>query len=346
MGATLTVTGIGGAAFGTAGFDVTFGGTLANTDVATFAVVNGVGVTGIVSTPFNGGSTFDSFNLTFDGATTVPIVNDSNYTAAGMQEALQGPSEVQTVTLDGYDADGDSYTLNYGGADTHAIVRGQNNTAAGIQNALQGGNEQQQAILTGFNGATQSFQVDIGGNLSAVLGSGGLAISNANVAAAVNAIAGFAGTVTSANAGNGGFTLTFAGASANVDVPSISIVNCTGGCTSSVRELAKGGTGVTGWPAGGTVAVGSLSDTGYTLTFSGGSPGHRREPRRRHNGVGGVTGSVVETVKGAPGHPAARGDGDRGSVRGGRGLQRLRLPGHVRRDARADRPGPDRPHRT
>ena len=131
-----------------------------------------------------------------------------------------------------------------------------------------GGNEQQQAILAGFDGATQSFQVDIGGNLSAVLGSGGLAISNANVAAAVNAIAGFVGTVTSANAGNGGFTLTFAGASANVDVPSISIVNCTGAAQLGSRAR-QGGTGVTGWPAGGTVAVCSLSDTGFTLTFSG-----------------------------------------------------------------------------
>ena len=300
-GATLTITGIAGATFGTAGFDVTFGGTLANTDVATFAVVNGVGATGIVSTPFNGGSTFDSFTLTFDGATTVPIVNDSNYTAAGVQEALQGQSEVQTVTLAGFDADGDSYTLNYGGADSHAIVRGQNDTAAGIQNALQGGNEQQQAILTGFNGATQSFQVDIGGNLSAVLGSGGLAISNANVAAAVNAIPGFAGTVTSANAGNGGFTLTFAGASANVDVPSISIVNCTGGCTSSVRELAKGSVAVAGWPVGGTVAVGSLTDTGFTLTFSGVHQGTDVSAVAVTNGVGGVTGSVAETVKGTPG---------------------------------------------
>ena len=178
----------------------------------------------------------------------MPIVNDSNYTAAGVQEALQGPSEVQTVTLAGYDADGDSFTLNYGGADTSRSSAART-TRRGIQNALQGGNEQQQAILTGFNGATQSFQVELGGNLSAVLGSGGLAISNANVAAAVNAIPGFAGTATSSGRG-GGFTLTFAGASTNVDVPSISIVNCTGGCTSSVRELAKGGTGVAGWPAG------------------------------------------------------------------------------------------------
>jgi hypothetical protein len=300
-GATLSVTSIGGtAAPTTAGFDVTFGGTLASTDVATFAVVNGVGVTGIVSTPFNGGPTFDSFTLTLDGATSVPIVNDTNYTAAGVQEALQGRSEVQTVTLDGYDADGDSFTLAYGGADTHAIVRGQNDTAAGIQNALQGGNEQQQAILTGFSGATQSFQVELGGNLSAVLGSGGTPISNANVAAAVNAIPGFAGTVASSGAGNGGFTLTFGGASASLDVPSISIVNCTGGCTSSVRELAKGGTGVAGWPAGGTVAVGSLSDAGFTLTFSGAHQGTDVSLLAVTNGVG-VTGSVAETVTGAPG---------------------------------------------
>ena len=301
-GGVAAVTAIGStAAPTTAGFDVAFGGPLANTDVATFAVVNGVGATGIVSTPFNGGSTFDSFTLSYEGATSVPIVNDSNYTAAGVQEALQGLSEVQTVTLDGYDADGDSFTLNYGGADSHAIVRGQNNTAAGIQNALQGGNEQQQAILTGFNGATQSFQVDIGGNLSAVLGSGGLAISNANVALAVNAIPGFAGTVTSAGAGNGGFTLTFAGASANVDVPSISIVNCTAPCTASVRELAKGGTGVAGWPVGGTVAVGSLTDAGFTLTFSGAHQGTDVSAVAVTNGVGGVTGTVAETVKGAAG---------------------------------------------
>jgi hypothetical protein len=301
-GATVTVTAIG--ATGpptTAGFDVTFEGTLASTDVSTFAVVNGVGVTGIVSTPFNGGPTFDSFTLEFGGVETVPIVNDSNYTAAGIQEALQGPSEVQAVTLNGYDADGDSFTLAYNGADTVPIVRGQNNTAAGIQNALQGGNEQQQAILTGFNGATQSFQIELGGNLSAVLGSGGLAISNTNVAAAVNAIPGFAGTVTSSGAGNGGFTLTFAGASANVDVPSISIVNCTGGCTSAVREVAKGGTGVAGWPAGGTAAVDSLTDAGFTLSFSGAHQGTDVSLLAITNGVGGVTGTVAESVKGAPG---------------------------------------------
>jgi Metallo-peptidase family M12B Reprolysin-like len=90
-GATLAVTAIGGTGEPTtAGFDVAFGGTLASTDVSTFAVVNGVGVSGIVSTPFNGGATFDSFTVNYEGADSAPIVNDSNYTAAGVQEALQG----------------------------------------------------------------------------------------------------------------------------------------------------------------------------------------------------------------------------------------------------------------
>ena len=104
-GATLTITAIGGAgAPTTAGFDVAFGGTLASTDVSTFAVVNGVGVTGIVSTPFNGGPTFDSFTLNYEGTNTVPIVNDSNYSAAGIAAALQGilpPGATATVAAFG-----------------------------------------------------------------------------------------------------------------------------------------------------------------------------------------------------------------------------------------------------
>ncbi len=106
--------------------------------------------------------------------------------------------------------------------------------------------------------------------------------------------------MTSAGAGNGGFTLTFGGASELTDVPSISIVNCTGGCTSTVRELAKGGGPLAGWPAGGTVAVGLLTDTGFTLTFSGTHQGTDVSLVSVTNGVG-ASGSVVETTKGTAG---------------------------------------------
>src|SRR5262249_16041926 len=124
----------------------------------------------------------DSFTISLFGKTTAPLVNGGNYTTAGVQTALQGATEVQTVALTGYDTDGDSYRLSYKGVNTVPIVRGSNNTAAGIQNALMGGNEQQQVTLANFNGTSQSFQIQLGGATSQVLGQGGLAINNANVA--------------------------------------------------------------------------------------------------------------------------------------------------------------------
>ena len=240
----------------------------------------------------------DSFKLELNGAQSATITNGTNYSAAGIQVALQGVSEIQTVALVGYDGT-DSYTLEYKGATTVPIVRGQNNTAAGIQNALQGGNEQQQAVLTGFSATTQSFQIEANGNTSALFGLGGLAVSNANVTAQINALLGSTG-VTSAGAGNGGFTLTFGGTLAGTDVAAISIVNCTGACVATVRETAKGGGPLAGWPAGGTVAVGSLTDAGYTLTFGGAHQGTDVDPISVTN-ASGVSGAVIETVKGTQG---------------------------------------------
>ena len=297
-GATATVTNIGGdgGTLADAGFDVTFGGTLENTDVDVLAVVNPVGCTASVFEAFDGSPTPDSFALSYGGAETGPIVAGAGYTLASIQEAIQGRSEEQAVSLTGYDTDGDSFRLSYKGADTVPIVRGANNTLAGIQNALQGGNEQQQVTLTGFDAASQSFQVQIAGASSAVLGAGGQAITNAGVAAAVNAIPGFAGTVTASEAGNNGFTLTFGGASAGADVPAITIINCTGGCAAAVRETAKGGSPVAGWPSGGTVAVSTLTDAGFTLTFSGAHQATDVSTVAVTNGAGGVSGTVAETV--------------------------------------------------
>ena len=156
--------------------------------------------------------------------------------------------------------------------------------------------------LAGYtNPATQSFQVQIGGNNSAVIGAGGFPISNANIQDAINAIPGFAGTATVSGAANTGFTVAFSGASANTDVASLSIVNCTAPCTSTVRESVKGGTGVAGWPAGGTVAVGTVADTGYTLTFGGSHQGTNVSALTVTNGTGGASGTVAETTAGAPG---------------------------------------------
>lgn len=297
---TVTVTGAA-----STGFTVSYGGASAGIDVPNIEIVNlscGGCFASVEET--NHGGAPDSFRLNYDGSVSAPITNGVNYTAAAIQEALQGLSEVQTVSLTGYDTDGDSYTLNYNGADSVAIMRGQNNTTGGIAAALQGGNEQQQVTLTGFNQANpgNAFQVDIGGNLSAVLGNGGLTINNTNVAAAINAITGFSGTVSSSGAGNTGFTLTFSGASANTDVPSIAIVNlgCSPACTATVRENVKGTLPVTGWPAGGAVTVGSLTDAGYTLTFGGSHQGTNVSLITVTNEVS-VTGVITETTPGSSG---------------------------------------------
>ena len=86
------------------------------------------------------------------------------------------------------------------------------------------------------------FQVRIGANDSALIGGSGLSYTNANIQTAINAISGFAGTVTVSGAASTGFTVTYGGASAGVDVPNIALVNLScGGCFASVEETNHGG---------------------------------------------------------------------------------------------------------
>ena len=86
------------------------------------------------------------------------------------------------------------------------------------------------------------FQVRIGGNDSGVIGGTGLPYTAANIQAEINAIAGFAGTVTVSGAASTGFTVTYSGASAGLDVPNIELVNLScGGCFAAVEETNHGG---------------------------------------------------------------------------------------------------------
>src|SRR6185437_16777106 len=74
-----------------------------------------------------------------------------------------------------------------------------------------------------------------------------------NVQNAINAIVGFAGTVTVTGLASTGFTITYGGASAGIDVPSAALVNLScGGCFASVEETNHGG----------------ASDS-FTLTYNG-----------------------------------------------------------------------------
>ena len=73
----------------TTGFTVTYGGTLANTNVANFSIQNLScgGCFAQVDETTHGGA-FDSFTLNYNGATSAPIVNGTNYTQAGILAAL------------------------------------------------------------------------------------------------------------------------------------------------------------------------------------------------------------------------------------------------------------------
>ena len=274
----------------------------------------------------------DSLTLTAFGKTTNPIVSGTNYTAAGIAAELQGDSEVQTVALAGYDTNGDSYRLSYKGANTVPIVRGQNNTAAGIANAIVGGNEQQQVTLTGFNahdavvpGRDQRRQL----RHARPGGARGQQRQPGDRDQRHRRLRRDASRRPARR--NTGFTLTFAGASANTDVPAISIVNCTGACTSTVRETAKGGTALSTWPAGATLAVGTVTDAGYTLTSA--APRRARTSTRSASPSPPAPGHRHRDDQGHRGHPARGRHGRRQRLRRLRRAQRRRLPGHVRRHA-------------
>jgi hypothetical protein len=149
------------------------------------------------------------------------------------------------------------------------------------------------------------FQVRIGGNDSVLIGGSGLPYNATNIQTAINGIAGFAGTVTVSGAASTGFTVTYGGASAGIDVPNIELVNLScGGCVATVEETNHGGAndsfklnyngsvsavitngvnysaaGVLAaltplLPAGGTATVagfagGTFNNTGFQVTYTG-----------------------------------------------------------------------------
>ena len=85
------------------------------------------------------------------------------------------------------------------------------------------------------------FKVRIGGNDSVLIGGTGLAYNAANLTTAINDISGFPGTVTVTGAAGPGFTITYGGASAGVDVPNVQLVELACTCFASVQETNHGG---------------------------------------------------------------------------------------------------------
>jgi len=235
-------------------------------------------------------------NLAVSGGGTVTLpagVSESGNTVTVRTTAAHGRSVGDTVTITGVGVAGYNGTFAITAVPSPRTFQYTNPTA-GLANSSGG-------TAT----YTSPFQIRIGGNDSAVIGGSGLVYSNANIQAAINAIAGFAGTVTVAGAASTGFTVTYGGASANTDVPNFQLANLNcGGCFGSVEETTHGGAndqftlnyngnvsgpitngvnytaaGITAaltplLPAGGTVAVagfagGGFNNTGFQVTFGG-----------------------------------------------------------------------------
>ena len=78
----------------------------------------------------------------------------------------------------------------------------------------------------------------------------------------------------------------------------------TGGAaliSGSVRETVKGTAGRPGWTTGGTATIGTLSDTGFNVTFAGTLSSVNVGPLSVTNATGDVTSLVEELVIGSTG---------------------------------------------
>lgn len=103
-------------------------------------------------------------------------------------------------------------------------------------------NEVQMGVLTAFATNGQQFQLQYNGNLSPAIVFG-TNYTIAGVKAAIEAIPGWpAGGIATVSAlSNTAFTVTFSGTLAATDVSGLQLVNCTGGCSGFVGEVAVGG---------------------------------------------------------------------------------------------------------
>jgi len=124
-------------------------------------------------------------------------------------------------------------------------------------------NEVQYGALAGFAANGQQFQLRYNGNDSAPIVRGS-SYTIAGIKAAVEAIAGWpaGGTVAASTVGDTAFTLTFGGTLTFVNVSELQLVNCTGGCTGFVGEIAVGGLSTRG---GSTVTATGNSAPTVTL---------------------------------------------------------------------------------
>ena len=198
----------------------------------------------------------------YNGTFTVTSVGNS-YNRVGFTytNPISGlaPSGGGTVTPPTFGATESGTTATITLTTPHAITVGTNVTVAGMGVSGYNGTWVVTAVptpnsfqytaassgLANSGGGTvtfnQPFQVKIGANASATIGGSGLLLNATNIQTAINAISGFAGTVTVSSAGTTGFVATYSGASAALDLPNLAIDTLGGTWFNSVQETTHGG---------------------------------------------------------------------------------------------------------
>jgi|GEM_PF-1067433 len=250
-----------------------------------------------------------SYRLGYGGESTVPIVRGQNDTAAGIQNALQGGNEIQQVTFTDFDATkpGNTFRIKIGdkltGRMGYATALGDatpvtNQNVSDEINAIFGfpgtvtvtgaGNTAGPTIT--FAGASARKDVP---PVEIVFGdcAGAASPCGATVRESAKGGEGLASwpantTVTAGDLTDSGFSLSF---TAGTDYDPVSV---SGG---SVTETVKGAKGLL--PSGTIASVGTVADSGYTVTFGGAAA--RADVTALT--VEGTPATVRETVKGTPG---------------------------------------------
>ena len=240
--------------------------------------------------------------------TTITTATNAAGTVASFASTGHGLAVGQQVTIAGVSVaayNGTWTVASVSNANTFTVDIGTSGNAAGSGGTATGSN----ANLPNSGGGSATFsgpfRIRIGGNDSAAVGGQSQAYNTTNLQNAINAIPGLAGTVTVGGVASTGFTLTYAGGYAGIDVPSAALVGLScGGCFASVEETNHGGANdsftlnyngnvsvpiVNGTnysaagilaaltpilPAGATATVagfggGTFNNTGFQVTFTG-----------------------------------------------------------------------------
>ena len=193
-------------------------------------------------------------------------------------------TEVQTVSLRDFDADGESFRLRLDSAESRAITRGSNYTLQGITDAIAG--NEVQTVAPGAGPFTLGYLGAESGAITPGQNDTQLGILNAIVGGNEQQVV----TLTGFSAATQSFQVQIGGAT--------SAVLGSGGLAVNNGNVAAAINAIPGFA--GTVTSAGAGNGGFTLTFAGASAGVDVPPVEIVNCTGTCVASVRQTANGGP----------------------------------------------